>query len=120
MKHLALPKRLLLMIVVAGVVLAIAPCVFADSDYTENISLIGQTTQACTPACTGPFATMSVDLTSTTTAVITLTGDSNGTYRVTTASPLEWLLPVASGASVSIPIKDGRLGTSDSTAMHQP
>lgn len=81
MKHLALPKRLLLMIVVAGVVLAIAPCVFADTEYTENISLIGQTTQACTPACTGPFATMSVDLTSLTTAVITLTGDSNGTYQ---------------------------------------
>jgi len=78
MKNFAL-KRALMMVAVAGVILAMAPCTRADS-YTENLSLVGQGL-VCSPACTGPYATMEVDLTSSTTAVLTFTALSNATYQ---------------------------------------
>jgi hypothetical protein len=65
-----------MMLVVA---LAMAPCIHADS-YTEYISRQG-TTFTCTPACLAPYATLEVDLTTDTTATITLTGLDNGTYQ---------------------------------------
>lgn len=80
MKNFALQKRVPLMLAVAGLALAIAPCTRADS-YTENMSFVGGGL-SCSPACTGPYATMEVDLTSATTAVLTFTAlTDDGTYQ---------------------------------------
>jgi len=81
MKNVAVLKRVLMILVVAGVVLAMAPCIRADSTYTENITVVGSAISGCSPACTGPWETMEVDLTSADTAVITITGLSNGDYQ---------------------------------------
>lgn len=62
--------------------LATAPWARADIDsYTENLSFVGSGLSCGTPACTGPYATLSVDLETTTTALITLTADSTANYQ---------------------------------------
>jgi hypothetical protein len=56
------------------------PMAFADS-YTVDLTKTPDALSCGTPACTGPYATMTVDLTSSTTAIITIQGLSNGNYQ---------------------------------------
>lgn len=71
-------KRFALVLLAAAT--AMTSMAFADSVYTENISINGQGLANCSPACTAPYATMTVDLTSSTTAKITFNAVNNGTY----------------------------------------
>lgn len=68
---------------VASLMLAVAPYARADiGSYTENITnLQSVLAGSCSPACVGPFATMTVDLIDSTHAVFTFTALSNSNYN---------------------------------------
>jgi hypothetical protein len=72
-------RKLLCIVAVAGLTLAMSSLAMAD--YTENISINGAGLNSCSPACTAPYATMTVDLTSANTATITFNYVDNGTYK---------------------------------------
>jgi hypothetical protein len=72
-------KRLAVMLAAALAAVAAAPCAHADM-YTENISTVGSGL-SCTPACTAPFATLTVNLLSNTQAQITIAGLTNSNYE---------------------------------------
>ena len=62
-----------------GLCLAMAPFAAADM-YTEDLSIVGAGL-SCSPACTGPYVSMTVDRTSPTIATITFDALSNSTYQ---------------------------------------
>jgi len=68
-------RKSLLIVAILAVAVAMSSPAMADQ-YTENISIIGEYLSGYT----GPYATMNVDLTSSTTAVITFTSLTNGGY----------------------------------------
>ncbi len=75
-------QKLLVALAAIGFVSALAPTAHADS-YTESVTINNPAGGgfACTPACTGPYATMQVNLTSATTATITVTALSDSNYQ---------------------------------------
>ncbi len=69
-------RNLILSLVVVGFALAMTSPALADDVYTENISINGQGLSGYT----GPYATMTVDLTSSNTATVTFNSLINGGY----------------------------------------
>lgn len=72
-------KRLLSIATIVGITLGMSSLALADN-YTENISVNGQGLASCSPACVGPYATMTVQTTGSNTATITFNAVNNGTY----------------------------------------
>lgn len=75
-------QKLLLTLAAVGFVSAMAPMAHADTD-TQFLSVNNPYADklTCSPACSGPYASLSVNLMTATTATITVTGLSDSNYQ---------------------------------------